>query len=95
MNDEILDATHIDLNSSAHSNLINLLGQVAIGKPIILHQNGEQVAALISMEDLHLLKRLIEEEENRIDLADAQKILAETKEQGTVPWSDIKARLKL
>lgn len=95
MNDDILDATHLDLNSSAHSDVINLLVQVATGKPIILHQNGEQVAALISMEDLHLLERLIEEEEDRIDIADAQKILAEAKEQGTVPWSDIKARLKL
>lgn len=95
MNDDILDATHLDLTYKAHSDLINLLTQVATGKPIVLHQNGEHVAALISIEDLHLLERLIEEEENRIDLADAQKILAETKEQGTVPWSDIKARLKL
>lgn len=95
MNDDILDATNLDLNSSAHSDVINLLVQVATGKPIILHQNGEQVAALISMEDLHLLERLIEEEEDRIDIADAQKILAEAKEQGTVPWPDIKARLKL
>lgn len=95
MNDDILDATHLDLNFSDHSDVINLLVQVATGKPIILHQNGEQVAALISMEDLHLLERLIEQEEDRIDIADAQKILAEAKEQGTVPWSDIKARLKL
>lgn len=95
MNDDILDATHLDLTYKAHPDLINLLAQVATGKPIILHQNGEQVAALISIEDLHLLERLIEEEEDRIDIADAKKILAEAKEQGTVPWSDIKARLKL
>lgn len=95
MNDDILDATHLDLNSSAHSDVINLLVQVAAGKPIILHQNGEQVAALISMEDLHLLERLIEEEEDRIDIADAQKILAETKESDWIPFEQVKAELGL
>jgi prevent-host-death family protein len=95
MNDDILDATHLDLNSSAHSDLINLLGQVATGKPIILHQNGEEVAALISIKDLYLLERLIEEEENRMDLADVQKILAETKEEDWIPFEQIKAELGL
>lgn len=95
MNDDILDATHIDLSSSAYSDLNNLLGQVATGKPIILHQNGQQVVALISIEDLHLLERLIEEEENRIDIADAKKILAETKEEDWIPFEQIKAELGL
>ena len=95
MNDDIQYANHLDLTSCDQPGLLNLIEQIATGKPIVLHQNGEQVAALISIEDLHLLERLIEEEEDRIDIADAQKILAEAKEQGTVPWSDIKARLKL
>ena len=95
MNDVILDATHLDLNSSAHSDLINLLGQVAKGSHIILLQNGEQVAALISIEELHLLERWIEEEENRIDVADAQKILAETKKEDWIPFEQIKAELGL
>jgi len=94
MNDDILKATHLNI-TSAHSELIALLKQIATGRPMILHQNGEQVAALISIEDLHLLERLIEEEEDRIDLADTQTILAEVKEQGTVSWEEIKARLKL
>ncbi len=49
-------------------------------KPIILAHNGEQVAALISIENFHLLERLIEEEEDLLDIADTEKILAETKE---------------
>ena len=86
MNDS-LDATHLDL--------VNAVKQVASGRPIVLHQNGKQVAALISIEDLHLLERLIEEEEDRIDIAETEKILAEVKEQGTVPWEIIKAELEL
>ena len=91
MNDS-LDATHIDL-TSAYLNLVDVVNQVPIGRPIILHQNGKQVAALISIEDLHLLERLIEEEEDRIDIVETEKILADVKEQGTVPWERIKAEL--
>lgn len=54
-----------------------------------------EVAALISIEDLHLLERLIEEEEDRIDTEESKKILAEVKEQGTIPWETIKAELGL
>lgn len=86
MNDS-LDATHLDL--------VDAVKQVASGRRIILHQNGKQVAALIAIEDLHLLERLIEEEEDRIDIAETEKILAEVKEQGTVPWERIKAELEL
>lgn len=86
MNDS-LDATHLDL--------FDAVNQVAIGRPIILHQNGKQVAALISIKDLHLLERLIEEEEDRIDILETEKILADVKEQGTVPWERIKAELGL
>ena len=42
MNDS-LDATHIDL-TSAYLDLVDAVNQVAIGRPIILHQNGTQVA---------------------------------------------------
>lgn len=94
INDAVLNATHLEL-TSAHPEFVNAVKQVAVGKPIVLHHNGEQVGALISIEDLHLLERLIEEEEDRIDVADAKKILAEVKEQGTVPLADIKAKLGL
>ncbi len=94
MNDAILDVTHLELTLT-HSDLVDTFKQPANGKPVILHQNGEQVAALISIEDLHLLERLIEEKEDYIDIADAQKILVEVKEQGTTPWEDIKANLGL
>lgn len=94
MNDYILGATHLDL-TSAHPDLVNTVKLVANGKPIILHQDGYQVAAVISIEDLHLLERLIEESEDRIDIEDSRKILAEVKEQGTVPWEEVKAKLGL
>ncbi len=89
-----LDATHFDL-TSPHPELIDAVKKVVAGKPIIFRQNGNNIAAMISIEDLHLLERLIEEEEDRIDIAQSKDILAEVKEQGTVPWGNIKAKLGL
>lgn len=93
MNDN-LNTSDIELPSD-HLNLVKVIKQVTSGKPITIHQNGEQVAALISIEDLRLLEHLIEKEEDRIDIADAKQILAEVKKQGTVPWEDIKVKLGL
>jgi len=93
MNDS-LDATHLSLTET-HPNLVDILKQVDTSRPIILHQNGKEFAALISIEALHLFERLIEQEEDRIDVEELSKILVEIKEQGTVPWEDIKARLRL
>lgn len=78
-----------------HKDITSALLQLESGKPVILHQDGKEVAALISIEDLHLLEHLIEEEEDRIDRAEAKIILAEVEEEGTVSWESIKAEAGL
>ncbi len=94
MSDAILEATHLDMTEVPHD-LVDTIKQVTTGKTIILHQNGNDIAAVISLEDLHLLERLIEEEEDRIDIAEAEEVLVEVKEQGTIPWEGIKVKLWL
>jgi prevent-host-death family protein len=49
----------------------------AKGWRVIVQRRGKDIAALIPIEDLKLLRRLIEEEEDRIDLAAAEMALAE------------------
>ena len=93
MNDS-LDATHLNL-TEAHPDLFNTLKQWANGKPIFIHHKGEQVAAMISIEDLHLFERLVEEEEDRLDIADIQKILIETEEEDWIPLEQVQADLGL
>jgi len=58
------------------------------GERIVLERRGEQVAAVVPIEDLLLLQEL----ENKIDLTAARKAL---KEPGAVPWEKIKADLGL
>lgn len=52
---------------------------------VLIGTNGQPSAALIPVEDLKLLERLIEEEEDRIDIADADAALAEMERTGEKP----------
>jgi antitoxin Phd len=70
------------------------LNRVAYAKEtIILQRRGEDIAALVPLEDLKLLERLREEEEDRLDNAAADAALAEPGEN--IPHEVIKAELGL
>ena len=63
------------------------IDRVAFGKErILLERHGEHVAAVVPVEDV----RLLEELENRIDLAAARRAL---KEKGSIPWEQIRREL--
>ena len=48
------------------------------GERIIIHRRGKDAAAIISVADLKLLERLIEEAEDRLDIEAARTALAES-----------------
>lgn len=67
--------------SAARDDFATLLNRVAFGKErVVLRRHDKPSAALIPIEDLELLERLIEEEEDRIDAAEAARILADPDE---------------
>ena len=56
------------------------LNQVAYAKErVVLYRHGKAIAAVVPVEDLKLLQDL----EDRIDLADARAAIAEAKKKGT------------
>ena len=66
-------------SSKAREGFADTINRVAFGKErVVLRRRGKEVAAVVSMEDL----RLLEDLEDRIDLADARAALAETKKKG-------------
>ena len=59
--------------AEARKKFAEIVNKVAYGKePIVLTRRGEEIAALISMEELELLQLI----EDHMDIEDAQKALA-------------------
>src|SRR2546423_9753793 len=72
-----------------------LLERVESGKErIIVQRDDRPVAAVIPIEDLERLERLIQEEEDedRIDLAEHRRIMADPNEE-FIPWEQAKREL--
>jgi prevent-host-death family protein len=70
------------------------INRVAYGRErIVLHRRGKDVAAVIPVEDLALL----EEIEDRLDVREAEKVLAQSKARGEkpIPWEKAKKKLGL
>ena len=60
--------------ADARKNFADIVNKVAYGKePIILTRRGQEVAALVSIDELELLQQI----EDHIDIEDAKKALAE------------------
>ncbi len=63
------------------------------GERIVIHRRGKDAAAIISIEDLNLLERLIEDAEDRLDVKAAREALAESSER--IPYADVRKKLGL
>jgi prevent-host-death family protein len=63
------------------------------GERIVIHRRGKDAAAIISIEDLTLLERLIEDAEDRLDVNAAHAALAESTER--IPYAGVRKRLRL
>ena len=73
----------------ARDDFAETLNRVAYrGERIILERRGKNLAALVPMEDLELLREI----EDRMDLEAARRAL---KERGSVSWKKLKAHLGL
>ena len=60
--------------ADARKNFADIVNKVAYGNaPVILTRRGENIAALVSMEELELLQQI----EDVIDIEDAKKALSE------------------
>jgi hypothetical protein len=58
---------------------------------VVIGRSGKELAAVIPMRDLRLLERLIEEEEDRTDVAEADRIAGN--EPKSILWEDVRGDL--
>jgi len=71
----------------ARNDLAEILNRVAYGKErVVLTRRDKDVVAIVSLEDL----RLIEQLEDRIDLAEAKKVLA--RNEPTISLDELKEK---
>ena len=80
--------------SKARAGFLVAVNRAAEGKErSIIYRRGNDVAAIIPIEDLRLLERLAQEEMDRVDLEHARAALKEAKEKGTIPLRDLMREL--
>jgi prevent-host-death family protein len=73
----------------ARERFSDILNRAAFGKErVVLTRRGKELAAVVPIEDM----RLLEELENYMDVEAARQAL---KEEGTIPWEQVKAELGL
>ncbi len=73
--------------SEARDEFAEVINRVAYGGERVVIRRDKELAAIIPMEDLRLLERLIEREEDRIDAEEADEIMAaiERGEEEVIP----------
>ncbi|MFH1595044.1 MAG: type II toxin-antitoxin system Phd/YefM family antitoxin [Pseudomonadota bacterium] len=73
----------------ARERFSDIINRAAFGKErVVLTRRGKELAAVVPIEDM----RLLEELENYMDVEAARQAL---KEEGTIPWEQVKAELGL
>ena len=76
--------------ADARKKFSNIINRVAFGKEsFVLTRRGEPIAALVSVEELKILREL----EDQIDIEDAWKAKNEPGEP--IPWEELKKELEL
>jgi prevent-host-death family protein len=83
--------------SEAREEFAEVINKVAYGgERVVIRRRDKELAAVVPMEDLRLLERLIREEEDRIDAEEARKILDDpVYAEGSVPLYEVKKDLGL
>lgn len=79
----------------ARSQFAEVINQTSYGKErIILTRQGKDLAALISVEDLALFERLLEEEQDRLDIQEAKSRLSNP-EETPIPYEQARKGLAI
>jgi hypothetical protein len=74
--------------------VVRQTGQIAPGTTLRARGPLGIPAAVIPIDDLHLLERLAQQEADRLDLEDARDALKEAEQKGTIPLRNLMRELR-
>ena len=76
----------------ARENFSDLVNRSAYGKErVVLTRRGKGIVAVVPIEDLKLLEAM----EDRLDIEDIEKALADPENKRAIPWDKVKKDLGL
>lgn len=79
-------------SSHAREHFPEVVSEAAFAKKrFVVTRRGKRLVAIIPIEDLEMIEAL----EDRIDLEDARKVLADVKKKGSTSWKKLRAELGL
>lgn len=79
-------------SSQAREHFPEIMSEAAFGKKrFVVTRRGKRLAAIVPIEDLDMIEAI----EDKIDLEDARKALADVKKKGATSWKKVKAELGL
>jgi prevent-host-death family protein len=79
-------------SSNAREHFPEVVSEVAFAKKrFVVTRRGKRLVAIIPIEDLDMIEAI----EDKIDLEDARKALADVKKRGSTSWKKLKAELGL
>ena len=80
----------------ARNSFSELVSHTAYSKDrVVVTRNGKKMVAIISIEDLELLEKIVDRLEDELDAEDIRAALEEVRQGKTVPWEQVKRDLNL
>lgn len=80
----------------ARNSFSEIISHTAYSKErFVITRNGKKLAAIIPIEELEFLERMMERLEDELDAEDIEVALDEMRQGKTVPWEQVKKDLSL
>lgn len=80
----------------ARNTFSELVSHTAYSKDrVVVTRNGKKMVAIVPIEDLELLEKIIDRLEDELDAEEIRAALNEVREGRTVPWEQVKKDLGL
>jgi prevent-host-death family protein len=81
--------------SEAREDLAGVVNRAAYAKQrTVVSRRGKDLAAIVPIEDLHLLQNLSRAGADRLDIEDARDALREAEQEGTIPLEELRRKLR-